>query len=133
MKLFKFKNQFPVYILAILLLVYSIYITYLYAHKISISSAQYKDQAQEIIDTFSSENNGVSIANQIDNFAYGGEHAIPEGGGGWCVYKKVDNKWNRLFCSQDSVWCGLYIKYNLPAGLLGKCEQEPDKKVLNLD
>lgn len=120
-------------IIIVLLFIYSILITFLYINKKSVSSIQYEEQSKEIINTFSSKTNGVSVSNQIDNYAVGGEHALPVGGGGWCVYKKVGGKWSRLFCSQDSIWCGLYERYDLPKDLLGECEQELNSNVLNLD
>lgn len=64
----------------------------------------------------------VKIINMIDNYAYITEHALPPGfGGGWCVVKKVGDKWGYVFCSQDEKYCAHYEEYNLPKWLLGEC------------
>lgn len=64
----------------------------------------------------------LKIINLINNYAFITEHALPPGGGGgWGVAKKINGKWERVFNSQDEVFCILYEKYNLPKWLLGEC------------
>lgn len=110
----------------VLLIIYSILITYLYANKRSVSSSFYDDQAVEITNFLKRDDLGIEIDNQIDNFVALSQHSLPFGGGGWGVYKKENGEWKELFLSSDETWCELYGQYKLPKGLIGECTKWSD-------
>lgn len=86
----------------------------------------YSAERKKIIAQFSDSTSAVSVSEIIDNYAHIWEHAIePYHGGDWCVVKKECGSWVKLFCSQDSVWCGLEETWGLPKGLLGECVPIP--------
>lgn len=85
-------------------------------------SVNYDKQKQEILDTFRDEKNDLIVSSQVNNYAVTIEHAKPPGGGGgWSVVIKNGGVWERLFVSQDEIYCSLYKSFNLPNGLIGAC------------